>query len=95
MRDAHGLVAWPTQGYVAAAVDGAVARHQTVDGLHDVELAAVRPRGAVVDGVAEHPEGGPETALLEDGGVAEADGGFDEGGAVRRRGEGGLGFETA
>lgn len=49
----------------------------------------------MVDGVAEHPEGGPEALLLGGGEVAEADGGFDEGGAVGGWGEGCLGFETA
>lgn len=78
--DTDGLVTGTSHGSavgVAAAVHGAVPLHLAVDGLHDVELAAARPGRAMVDGVAEHPEGGPETFLLGGGEVAEADGGFD------------------
>lgn len=46
-----------------AAVRCAVSRELAVDLLEDVELAALRPAGAVVDGVAEHPEGGPDALL--------------------------------
>lgn len=61
------------------AVDGAVAREDAVDRLEDVDLAALRPGGAMPDRVAEHPEGRPEALLVGLRVVAEADLGFDHG----------------
>jgi hypothetical protein len=90
----QGLVTRPAGLVGPAAVRGAVGRRQAVDRLHDVQLAAQRPRRAVVDSVAEHPEGGPEALFLGGGVVAEAEGGFELGELARGRGEGVLGFDA-
>lgn len=78
-----------------AAVRGAEARGQPVDGLEDVELAALRPRRAVVDAVAQHPKGRPHALLAGLAAVAEADGRLDLHDAAGRGHEGGAGLDAA
>lgn len=53
----------------------AVAGKLSVDLLEDIELPALGPRCAVVDAVAQHPEGRPDALLL--GVVSKSDGSFD------------------
>lgn len=90
---AEGLVAGPAV-LVGAAVDGAVGGRGAVDGLEDVDLAAEGPVGAVVDAVAEQPEGGPDALLGLLRVVAEADGGLEHGELAGARREGRLGLDA-
>lgn len=89
----NGLVARPTLG--ATAVDGSISRRRAVDGLHNVQLAALRPGGAIPDAFAEKPEGGPDPLLVALRVVAEADDGFDKGYLARLGGEGLFGLDAA
>ena len=68
---ARGLVACPSGKL--AAVDGAVARVEPVDALHDVDLAARRPSRPVAERVAQHPKGRPDPLLVLLRVVAEPD----------------------
>jgi hypothetical protein len=47
-----------------AAVGRAVARQDAVERLHDVELATLRPPGAVSNAVAHHPKGRPDALFV-------------------------------
>ena len=80
--------------FTNTAVGGAVGGRQAVDRLHDVELAAQGPLGAVVDGVAEHPEGGPEALALRGWVVAETDGRLEHGQLAACGCEGRLGLDA-
>lgn len=55
------LVAHPAG--VGSAVRGAIARHDAVDLLEDVDLATLRPFRPMADAVPEEPEGRPDTLL--------------------------------
>lgn len=83
--DAVGLVARAARVHVA--VDGAVARQLPVDRLHDVDLAAPRPRHAVAHRVPQQPERRPDALLVVDAVVAEAEARLCHGPRAGRRRE--------
>ena len=72
---ADGLVARPAAH--PATVQRAVGLGRAVDRLHDVDLAALGPGGAVAHAVAEEPKGGPHAFLVGLVVVAEAEDGLD------------------
>lgn len=76
------------------AVRRTVGGRHAVDALHDVEFAAQGPGGAVVDGVTEHPEGGPDALLLAGAVVTEANGSFKRCDFAGRGCEGLLGLDA-
>ncbi len=65
------LVANTSRAHVA--VERTVAGQLSVDGLEDVNLAALGPRGTLTDAIAEEPEGGPYALLITDAVAAEPD----------------------
>lgn len=75
--DTSALVADATG--VDIAVDGAMAGQHAVDSFENVNLTAGRPASAITEGVAKHPEGGPDALLVCRGGVTETDDTFGAG----------------
>lgn len=88
---ALGLVADTTGKH--ATMRRAVAGELAVDLLEDVEFTTLGPRGALVDAVAQHPEGRPDALLL--GVVSESDGSFHLHYLAGGRRECGAGLDAA
>lgn len=99
VRDANGgtetgsLIA-DTAG-VLVAVGGAIAGQTTVNSLHNIELTAGGPGGAVADGVTQRPPRGPDTLLVVGAVATEAQLGFDTGDLAWLGGPDVVGLETA
>lgn len=97
----HGGGALAAQGLLAAssrvhvAVDGGVGGRGAADLLHDVDLAALRPPGAVAERVAQHPKGGPDALLAALQVPAEPDAALDLHDAAGRGGPGVAGLDAA
>lgn len=90
--DAAVLVADTAGSHIA--VHRAVSRQLPVDHLEDIDLATLRPGGAVSDRVTQKPERRPDTLLLRGGVVSEPDLSLEKGPPAVRWREDVLGLQT-